>query len=90
MKKSLLLVASAALVLGLAACNSSTPVDTGSTNTNTEPGPGGDVDVPTVEEETTNEDNYVLINKKALHKEKSAKDDDGNIHWYKIISNFLN
>ena len=53
MKKSLLLVASAALVLGLAACNSSTPVDTGSTNTNTEPGPGGDVDVPTVEGQVT-------------------------------------
>lgn len=42
------------------------------------------IDVPTVEEETANEDNYVLINKKTLHKEKSAKDDDGNIHWYKI------
>ena len=53
MKKSLLLVASAALVLGLAACNNSTPVDTGSTNTNTEPGPGGDVDVPTVEGQVT-------------------------------------
>lgn len=53
MKKSLLLVASAALVLGLAACNSSTPVDTGSTNTNTEPVPGGDVDVPVEEGKVT-------------------------------------
>lgn len=53
MKKSLLLVASAALVLGLAACNSSTPVDTGSTNTNTEPGPGGDVNVPVEEGKVT-------------------------------------
>ena len=53
MKKSLLLVASAALVLGLAACNSSTPVDTGSTNTNTEPVTGGDVDVPVEEGKVT-------------------------------------
>lgn len=36
------------------------------------------------EEETANEDNYVLQNKKNLRKIKSAIDYDGKMHWYRI------
>lgn len=37
-----------------------------------------------IEEETANEDNYVLQNKKILRKIKSAKDFEGKVHWYRI------
>lgn len=45
---------------------------------------GLQLNIPEVEEETINEDNYVLQNKKILKKIKTAKDKNGNIHWYKI------
>ena len=42
------------------------------------------LDVPSAEAETANEDNYVLQNKKNLRKIKTAKDLDGKTHWYRI------
>ncbi len=42
------------------------------------------IDVTANEEETFNEDNYVLQNKKHLRKEKVALDENGESHWYKV------
>lgn len=42
------------------------------------------IDMVAAEEETFNEDNYVLQNKKHLIKDKSAIDDNGKRHWYKV------
>ena len=42
------------------------------------------IDIPMVEEQAANEDNYVLTNKKYLSKEKTAVDINGKTHWYRI------
>lgn len=42
------------------------------------------INMDEADEETTNEDNYVLQNKKNLNKIKSAIDYDGKTHWYRI------
>ena len=42
------------------------------------------IDMEQAEQESENEDNYVLQNKKPLKKEKAAVDKDGKLHWYKI------
>lgn len=42
------------------------------------------INVNDASEETANEDNYVLQNKKNLRKIKSAVDYDGKTHWYRI------
>ena len=42
------------------------------------------IDMVAAKEETANEDNYVLQNKKHLRKERSAIDDTGKNHWYQI------
>ena len=42
------------------------------------------LNIEETEEETVNEDNYVLQNKKILRKIKSAKDFEGKVHWYRI------
>ncbi len=42
------------------------------------------INVNDASEETANEDNYVLQNKKNLNKIKSALDYEGKMHWYKI------
>ncbi len=42
------------------------------------------INMDDADEETTNEDNYVLQNKKNLNKIKSVVDYDGKTHWYSI------
>lgn len=42
------------------------------------------IDIPLAEEQAANEDNYVLLNKKNLSKEKVALDVNGKSHWYRI------
>lgn len=41
------------------------------------------VDMVEAKEQTLSEDSYVLTNKKPLCGEKTAKDPDGHIHWYR-------
>ena len=42
------------------------------------------LDIPKASEQAANEDNYVLQNKKYLAKEKTAVDENGKTHWYRI------
>lgn len=43
------------------------------------------IDMIEAQENTEQEDNYVLENKKILKKEKQVTDEEGNAHWYRII-----
>lgn len=45
---------------------------------------GVEIDMKDALPEVENEDNYVLQNKKHLHREKVVKGSDGKQHWYKI------
>lgn len=45
---------------------------------------GVEIDMKEALPEVENEDNYVLQNKKHLHREKVVKGSDGKQHWYKI------
>lgn len=45
---------------------------------------GVEIDMKEALPEVENEDNYVLQNKKHLHREKVVKGSDGKPHWYKI------
>lgn len=42
------------------------------------------LDIHAVMDQVINEDNYVLLNKKYLSKEKTALDVNGKTHWYRI------